>query len=192
LQSEICNLKSGASGTRKMIPAGCSAELYQYLLGQGVRDCEKCLGQAGVMHLTGEKVEIYSFQTDAGDLFAWDVAAILHHLQEVPVEPRVLSRAELERLHQNQLCRNRVVPAHLDHVDPQEPGLAVLVDGKAILIDGTHRCLRAWRDGLPFAIRVLPKEIADRFLLCKPPQTLADLAEIKKARATALVKTKKG
>jgi hypothetical protein len=83
-----------------------------------------------------------------------------------------------------------VVSEHVDHVDPHDPGLGVIVTGKAILIDGTHRCLRAWRERLPFAIRMLPDELAGRFLLCKPPQTRADLEAIKKARALTLVQSR--
>ncbi len=171
-------------------PAGCGPELYQRLLDQGVRDCEKCLSQAGVKLLTGVEAEIYSFQTASGDLYAWDIAAILTYLRQAPIEPRLLSRSELDDLHNMQLCRNYLVPEHLDHVDPKEPGLGVIVNGSAILIDGTHRCTRAWRDRLPFAIRFLPAEISDRFLLCKPPQTHEDLAEIKKARSLSLLQTK--
>jgi hypothetical protein len=168
-------------------PAGCSSELYAHLLRQGVRDCEKCLSQAGVKFLTGEHVEIFSFETQSGDLYAWDVAAILIHLQKSAIEPRQLSHDQLDDLHQKQLCQNHVVPEHLDHVDPHEPGVGVFVEGRAILIDGTHRCTRACRDRMPFSIRFLPAEIADRFLLCKPPQTREDLAEIKKARSLLLV-----
>lgn len=171
-------------------PAGCSDELYQRLMAQGVRDCDKCLSQAVAKFLSGEQAEIYSFQTDDGNLYAWDVCAILTFLASAPIEPHPLNQDQFENLYKNQLCRSHIIPEHLDHVDPAEPGLSVFVDGRAILIDGNHRCMRAWRDRLPVSIRFLPVEVSDRFLLCKPPQTREDLAQITKARALILLQAK--
>lgn len=65
--------------------------------------------------------------------------------------------------------RNTWDPAKLDHVDPSIPGIcAPLVKPDdpggphiySVLIDGTHRCARAARDGLPFSAYLLTDDAA--------------------------------
>lgn len=66
--------------------------------------------------------------------------------------------------------------AKLDTVDPTIPGIGapIIIEGKVIyiLIDGTHRCVRCLRDGLPFHARLLTDEAARRCVLSGPAALL--------------------
>ena len=105
----------------------------------------------------------------------WDVAAALREVEAGHVEVTVpIDREEMAGIRQN--CHWDA--AKIDHVDPTIPGIGaplMLPDEKVviyILIDGTHRCVRALRDGLPFHARLLTFEAAKRCLLSCPPELL--------------------
>jgi hypothetical protein len=68
---------------------------------------------------------------------------------------------------------SRIYPQHLDHVDPQYPGILAHLWGPGdhgswehghLLIDGNHRAARCVRDGLPFRVFVLSEEESQRIL----------------------------
>src|SRR5439155_17198266 len=71
----------------------------------------------------------------------------------------------------------RLVPAHVDHVDPKYPGIISHVwyadpAGEDlhghVLIDGNHRAARCLRDGLPYFAYVLSECESREILLLGP------------------------
>jgi len=71
----------------------------------------------------------------------------------------------------------RIVPEHLDHVDPRFPGIIAHVchfdpSGEIlrghVIIDGNHRAARCLRDGLPFFAFLLTEEESEAILIQRP------------------------
>lgn len=71
----------------------------------------------------------------------------------------------------------RLVPEHVDHVDPAFPGIIAHVSfpdpsGEVlrghVLIDGNHRAARCLRDGLPFRAHLLTEAESEAVLLRSP------------------------
>lgn len=105
---------------------------------------------------------------DIGTL-RWDInrarACVTAHPRPAwPIPPHDLAEIVAANTHD---------PAHLDAVNPAEPGIAapLLTEGHIdyILIDGHHRAARALRDGLPFAAVPLSDAENRRCLLSAPP-----------------------
>jgi hypothetical protein len=63
--------------------------------------------------------------------------------------------------------------AHVAEVDCAVPGIAapLLEDGQVmyVVIDGIHRCVRAYQEGRPFQVHVLADADARRCVVTAPP-----------------------
>jgi len=68
---------------------------------------------------------------------------------------------------------SRIYKRHLDHVDPQYPGIIAHLWGPGeggtwehghVLIDGNHRAARCLRDGLPFSVYLLSEDESELIL----------------------------
>lgn len=104
----------------------------------------------------------YLFDVDA----ARELVAAGHEPVEVEEESVRLSMDGL-----------RLVPEHLDHVDPRFPGIIAHVSfpdpsGELlrghVLIDGNHRAARCLRDRLPFFAHLLTEAESEAILLRSP------------------------
>ncbi|MBL8812013.1 MAG: hypothetical protein JNM43_17745 [Planctomycetaceae bacterium] len=69
---------------------------------------------------------------------------------------------------------SRIYEQHLDHVDPQYPGILAHLWGPGengawehghLLIDGNHRAARCLRDGIPFRAYLLTEDESEAILL---------------------------
>ncbi len=77
----------------------------------------------------------------------------------------------------------RIYPEHVQHVDPQYPGIVAQIwypepDGNLLhgdrLIDGHHRAARCLQDGLPYRVFILTEEESQRILIKGPDKTEAE------------------
>jgi hypothetical protein len=77
------------------------------------------------------------------------------------IEATVLMTEEQMR---DVVAKNEIDHARLDDVDPAVPGIGapIVWEGAIIyiLIDGSHRCARALRDGTPFRVHLLTDQAA--------------------------------
>lgn len=104
--------------------------------------------------------QVFEYTFYRGGLIIWNIdkakelIAQGKFVTELPIEPEQM-RIIVERYDSD--------PAHYDDVDPSIPGISAPIindDGSIIyvLIDGIHRCGRAFRDGLGFSARFLSDE----------------------------------
>jgi hypothetical protein len=86
------------------------------------------------------------------------------------------------------LAINECEVAHLDHVDPEKPGIMGLLFGGLVLLDGIHRAACCLRDQRPFKVQVLNHEesktcIVREDILSRDPQAIA--AKLRRVLGTA-------
>jgi len=108
------------------------------------------------------KVQTFTFTVD-DEVIHWDVGAAT----EAVTRGEVLARLELPLEYMMHVARNNDYdPAHVAEVDYTQPGIAVEHehDGQMyhVLIDGTHRCVRALLERKPFYAWILSRAVADR------------------------------
>lgn len=108
---------------------------------------------------------------DCAEPFIWNINQAK---VEVATASSVIATVEIERDQMQIIAtRSEFDEAHLPRVDITQPGIGapvVLPDGSVafILIDGTHRCVRAYREGRPFFARLLTDEAAARCVITAP------------------------
>ncbi len=94
-------------------------------------------------------------------------------LREVDTPGSVLMTVEIEREELAAIQRrNFWIPERIDAVDPTIPGIGVPLSHAGqlfyILIDGTHRAVKALRDGVKFEARLLTDAAARRCFIDGP------------------------
>jgi hypothetical protein len=114
--------------------------------------CLECQGRR-------EGFQIYTARVDNQHLLAWDVELAW----TICADGRTAIR--LHRSYLDEMLRvNQYSPAHLEHIDPAQPGIACAIDYTEdlspvlCLIDGTHRAARCVRDGISFFVYMLTEE----------------------------------
>lgn len=100
----------------------------------------------------------YTYSVDGHGDIVWDIGLALAFANAGEIETTIeVDRDQMAMI----AARNDFNEARLAEVDPSIPGIAAPVwipqiDQRVyVLIDGTHRCVRALRDGVPFHARVL-------------------------------------
>jgi hypothetical protein len=118
--------------------------------------------------LSIETVDLETFRYDIPgyQTLVWNVTrakaeiAAGQVLATVPIVPEEMAAIE---------AKNGFDPAHLDQVDHTQPGIGAPFWWKGqvqyLLIDGTHRCVKAHRAGAEFQVRLLTDRGARRCLL---------------------------
>ena len=145
-------------------------------------DCAECFSRLG-------SAEVYTV-TRKRDmaLLAFDIELAHEFCQDGRV-PQLIDREILDAL----LQVNGTTAEHIDHVDPNFPGIACPVDytpgGQPVngLIDGSHRAARCRREGRPFFAFHLTPEEAERCQQTAAAQTCAFLERVLRV-ATPIVK----
>jgi hypothetical protein len=103
--------------------------------------------------------QVYYIQSETGQ-YVFDIEKAIalcgdgRPAQEVPREAVV-----------RMLGVNEYAEQHLDHVNPEHPGIVGQMFGAISLFDGTHRAARCLRDNLPFTVYMLSYEESQACLL---------------------------
>jgi hypothetical protein len=102
--------------------------------------------------------QVYTFERLGQPTIAWSIELAIKICSDGRTPSAVLPE-HLDAI----LSVNETNPAHLDHVDPNIPGIACLLDYGAetallLLIDGSHRAARCRRDSIPFFVYLLSAE----------------------------------
>lgn len=133
--------------------------------------CQKCSRNSQnlhkVFHYTPNNMYVEGGKTITFDVdFAYEVIAKFRPPVECSNDP-----TEIQYL----LDQNQIEQQHVDHVDPNQPGLIFeLVFTKKqsrqkeavfVLVDGNHRAARSLRDGHPFCYYLLHDEHAKQLIL---------------------------
>lgn len=132
-----------------------------------------------LLSILGERPEVlfaetYSYEIPGHAPMLWNVSQAIIECENGHVDAVVpIAHAEMAGI-VNQCGWDE---AHLARADPERPGIAapIRLDGVVffILIDGTHRCVRAYREQRPFLARCLSLEAAQRCVLLAPSELLA-------------------
>jgi hypothetical protein len=106
--------------------------------------------------------QVYTLERFDQQTFAWAIELAINICSDGRTPSAVLPE------HVNAILSvNDTNPSHLDHVDPNIPGIAC-VCGYAgeqpllVLIDGSHRAARCLRDNIPFFVYLLSEEESRR------------------------------
>jgi hypothetical protein len=131
-------------------------------------------------HLEHAHIEVYTYTFHNGDEVMWDISMAKHIVETHP--EAIVKTIELPTdVLRDLSTHNEWTEERVKSCDPSQPGLAAVVMGKrdgdgpdvpqyfAIVIDGTHRGVKALREGKPFSVRVL-SDTASRAcaLFCSP------------------------
>ena len=104
------------------------------------------------------QVEAYTYTFDSGEAIVWNVDEAKRLIARRRVDIIDVPREELAVIK----ARNEWSPPRVAQVDPTIPGIGapILFDGNIgyILIDGTHRCVRALELDIPFKVALLTDE----------------------------------
>ncbi len=110
------------------------------------QDCSKCHREMLLLNLRGDAVQTFRFEGMLGH-YSWNVTKATEIAAQYPGRVRIFSGAELGSL-VAVAVHSHIDNDHLRHVPLR--GVGVLVhtprDGP-VLIDGSHRAVRASRDG---------------------------------------------
>ena len=119
------------------------------------------------MRLSDFEFEGFAYTLDNGmPVMRWNISQAIEAVARGEIYG--VTPVDLEQMHAI-AERNDFNEATLPHVDPNIPGIAAHInvpgDGPgtgrfAIMIDGTHRCVEALREGRGFSVAVLTDEAA--------------------------------
>ena len=101
------------------------------------------------------KAEIFVYTVPGKGDITWDISEAKKRIKEA-----VLYQIEIDRENMEEIIERYGFDAtRLDSVDPIEPGIATVIKYKGkyslIMIDGVHRCARAYRENILFTLNVL-------------------------------------
>lgn len=138
-------------------------------------DCLKCLEfKAGAW-------QCYATTKETGEQW-FDVTLAMKLVADR--EPRPVRPDQMIQL----LTINEFNSAHIDHVDPDKPGIVAFTDdkGTGFLIDGIHRLARCVRDKRQFFVRVIEHTEVSKIRIPNPEDfgacTLDDLLKFAEGR----------
>jgi hypothetical protein len=120
-------------------------------------------------------VETYMFHTNAGETAFYNISMAEEIVRRGLEQGLKIQIVEIDRHNMQGIVeRNGWDQAHVDETTLSTPGLAAPVrglDGQVfyLLIDGTHRCVRAYQRGLPFFAYLLPDPAAKACCLFASP-----------------------
>lgn len=121
------------------------------------------------------RIEKFSYEVPGYRPVAWNI----NIAKELVESGRVVRRVEIDREElRNIMTRNAWDEEGVARADPSKPGIgAPIVDhvNKCVLyvlIDGTHRAVRALRDGVPFTANLLTDAAAEACTICGPDSLL--------------------
>ena len=116
---------------RHTMPCGCPIEVHPILRAIALKTSQ-----------------VFSYEDEHGRRAIWDVDHAMRLVTHGPVGDRILAEVPVAALLDTNTDAGGIRDAHVDHVDPELPGLAVpWFDGTYTVIDGRHRAARRRRDG---------------------------------------------
>ncbi len=101
---------------------------------------------------------VFTFERNDGQVFTWAIDLAIKFCGDGRV-PFPVPLQDLETI----LAVNEINPAHLEHVDPNIPGIACTCDANdgcplLVLIDGSHRAAQCLKERRPFLVYLLTEE----------------------------------
>ena len=114
-------------------------------------------------------VETFRYTIPGHGTLIWNVSAAKDAIAAGQVLTRVpIAREQMAGI----VAKNEYEEARVAMVDPSRPGIGApfLWEGRVeyLLIDGTHRCVKAYRMGVPFEVDLLTDEAAKACLIVWP------------------------
>src|SRR5262245_40611355 len=124
-------------------------------------------------------IDTFTYKLTAGGWLTWDIFRAKHWVnaqlragKAATLQVTDMPREEMARVATSWEYTEAFVPK----ANPEVPGLCAPILDPAhhgavtsILIDGVHRCVKAYREGKPFQLIMLPSPIAWECLLDAPP-----------------------